>query len=168
MSGNPIVIGGIVIPFDSPVLLFILGIHVLAGLVCVASGIAAMFSRKGPGRHTVFGRIYFWGFAVVFVTTTVLSIARRHEDFYLFIIGTIAFASAAFGRNAVKSRHKGWTAFHIIGMGMSFILLLTAFYLDNGKNLPVWKDMPHFMFWFLPNLIGIPLIIFAMVKYRNY
>jgi hypothetical protein len=53
-------------------------------------------------------------------------------------------------------------------MGMSFILLLTAFYLDNGRNLPVWKDMPSYAYWLLPNAVGIPLIIYAIIKYRNF
>ena len=26
-------------------------------------------------------------------------------------------------------------------MGLSYILLLTAFYVDNGKSLPLWKDL---------------------------
>ena len=30
---------------------------------------------------------------------------------------------------------------HITGMGTSYVLLLTAFYVDNGKNLPLWRDL---------------------------
>jgi hypothetical protein len=29
-------------------------------------------------------------------------------------------------------------------MGLSYILMLIAFYVDNGKQLPLWKDQPHF------------------------
>ena len=28
-------------------------------------------------------------------------------------------------------------------MGASYILLLTAFYVDNGKNLPLWRELPE-------------------------
>jgi len=27
-------------------------------------------------------------------------------------------------------------------MGVSYIVLLTAFYVDNGKSLPLWKELP--------------------------
>jgi hypothetical protein len=33
-------------------------------------------------------------------------------------------------------------------------LLLIAFYVDNGKQLPVWKDLPHVTYWLLPLLSG--------------
>ena len=48
---------------------------------------------------------------------------------------------------------------HLSGMGASYILLLVAFYVDNGKQLPVWKQLPHFLYWFLPVAIGVPLVL---------
>jgi len=42
-------------------------------------------------------------------------------------------------------------------MGASYVFLLTAFYVDNGKNLPLWKELPQIAFWFLPSAIGVPL-----------
>jgi hypothetical protein len=47
-------------------------------------------------------------------------------------------------------------------MGASYILLLTAFYVDNGKNLPLWRELPEVAFWFLPSAIGVPLILYAL------
>jgi hypothetical protein len=41
-------------------------------------------------------------------------------------------------------------------MGMSYILLLTAFYVYNGKSLPLWKELPPFAYWILPGAIGVP------------
>jgi hypothetical protein len=35
---------------------------------------------------------------------------------------------------------------HTICMGASYILLLTGFYVDNGKNLPFWKMSPGWFF----------------------
>jgi hypothetical protein len=40
---------------------------------------------------------------------------------------------------------------HISGMGASYVLLLTAFYVDNGKNLPLWRELPQWAFWILPS-----------------
>jgi hypothetical protein len=38
----------------------------------------------------------------------------------------------------------------------------TAFYVDNGKNLPLWRELPEIAFWFLPSAIGVPLILYAL------
>ena len=56
---------------------------------------------------------------------------------------------------------------HIGGMGLSYVVMLTAFYVDNGKSLPVWRDLPHITYWLTPNVIGIPLIVRAVVRYTN-
>ena len=57
--------------------------------------------------------------------------------------------------------------FHIVGMGASYIALLTAFYVDNGKNLPIWKDLPHVAYWTLPSAVGVPLILRALGRERR-
>ncbi len=48
---------GIDIPSDSPEFLTVLGFHVLAALVAVATGIVAMLSAKRVGRHPRFGTL---------------------------------------------------------------------------------------------------------------
>jgi hypothetical protein len=50
---------------------------------------------------------------------------------------------------------SSWVRLHIIAMGMSYILLLTAFYVDNGKSLPLWKELPPIAYWLLPGAIGV-------------
>ncbi|MGC1459237.1 MAG: hypothetical protein WA825_13245, partial [Steroidobacteraceae bacterium] len=70
MSGNPIVVAGIELPFRDPVFLAVVGIHVLLGLVCAITGIVAMLSTKGRGRHPLFGSVYFWCLSGVFVTAS--------------------------------------------------------------------------------------------------
>jgi len=47
-------------------------------------------------------------------------------------------------------------------MGASYVLLLTAFYVDNGKSLPLWRELPPIAYWLLPAAIGLPLIIRAL------
>jgi hypothetical protein len=48
-------------------------------------------------------------------------------------------------------------------MGASYVLLLTAFYVDNGKSLPLWKELPAIAYWLLPAAVGVPLIMRAML-----
>jgi hypothetical protein len=131
----------------------------------VVTGIVAMLSPKRKGRHPTFGTFYFWCLAAVFVSTTALSIARWTEDYHLFLLGALAFASAWFGRSAMKQRWPGWVRLHICGMGASYILMLTAFYVDNGNNLPGWRELPTIAYWTVPAFVGVPIIIWALLRH---
>ena len=46
---------------------------------------------------------------------------------------------------------------------MSYILMLVASYVDNGKQLPLWKDLPHFTYWLIPIAVGVPLIFRSLL-----
>jgi hypothetical protein len=156
-------VAGIQIPSDDPVFLAVVGVHVILGLTCLVAGIVAMLSPKCAGRHPNFGTIYFWCLAGVFVTAIGLSAVRWAEDYHLFILGALSFAAAYLGRQARRHLWKGWARLHLTSMGASYILLLTAFYVDNGKQLPLWKDLHSITYWLLPSAIGIPLIIRAWI-----
>jgi hypothetical protein len=41
--------------------------------------------------------------------------------------------------------------------------MLIAFYVDNGKQLPVWKDLPPVTYWFLPLVVATPLLARALL-----
>jgi len=157
--------GSIEVPTDSPVFLVVLSVHILVGIACVVTGIVAMLSRKRSGRHPQFGTAYYRCLAVVFASAAVLSAMRWVEDEQLFILGALSFASATLGRTALRRRWRGWVRLHISGMGLSYILLLTAFYVDNGPNLPLWKELPPIAYWLLPSAVGLPLIIHALLRH---
>jgi ABC-type nitrate/sulfonate/bicarbonate transport system permease component len=70
------VVAGVPIPSASPWFLGGVAVHVAMGLVCVVAGIGAMLARKGRGRHSRCGTVYFWFLLGVFVTATGLSIVR--------------------------------------------------------------------------------------------
>lgn len=159
------VVLGIPIPSTDPVFLAIVGIHVLFGIAAVFAGAIAMLSKKGRGRHSSLGTIYFWCLLGVFVTMSALSFMRWAENYHLFILGALSFASAYLGRTAARRRWHQWPRLHLAGMGASYIFLLTAFYVDNGKNLPLWKELPEIAFWLLPGAIGLPLILYAQFRH---
>jgi hypothetical protein len=50
-------------------------------------------------------------------------------------------------------------------MGTSYILLLVAFYVDNGKNLPLWKELPPIAYWLIPIMLGVPLVVRALLRH---
>jgi len=158
-------IAGITIPSTSPWFLAIVGFHVVVALACVLSGAAAMLSVKRRGGHSTFGTIYFWCLLLVFISTTVLSAARWSEDDVLFFLGALSFAAAFVGRRSARRGGPGWASIHVAGMGMSYVVLLTAFYVDNGKSLLVWKDFSPIVYWLAPSVVGLPLIIWALLRH---
>ncbi len=164
-EGNKIVVEGFEIPYDSPLFLTLVAIHVLAGLTCVVTGAMAMFAKKQAGLHPKAGTVYYMSLWIVFITATIIAIARWKEDYYLFILGFFSFCSAFIGRKAEKNQWRKWSIIHITCMGLSYIILITAFYVDNGKFLPLWKDFPPLVYWLLPALTGIPIILRTLVRH---
>jgi hypothetical protein len=158
---------GINIPSDSPLFLTVLGFHVLAALIAVVTGVIAMLSAKRAGRHPRFGTLYYWCLSFLFLTATILAAMRWSEDAYLFFLGAVSFSAATLGRAARRRRWQGWVRIHISGMGLSYTLMLIAFYMDNGKQLPVWKHLPRATYWLLPTAVGVPLIARALLRYRR-
>lgn len=159
MAGNPITVLGFSIPSTDPFFLAVIGIHIAFGILAVVTGFAAMLCAKGGGRHSRFGTSYFWSLAGLFVTTSMLSFTRWSQDYHLFVLGTLSVVSAYFGRLAIR---RGSPRLHLTGMASSYILMLTAFYVDNGKNLPVWRNLPHLAYWIAPSAIGLPLVVYYL------
>ena len=163
-GGESTIVAGIEIPSIDPVFLaVVLGVHIPLGLACVTIGAIAMLSEKRRGRHSRFGAIYFWCLLALFASATFLSLMRWRENCDLFILGAMSFAFAWGGRAALRQRWQYWVRLHIAGMGMSHVLMLIAFYIDNGKQLPLWKELPHFMYWLIPLAVGTPLIVRALL-----
>jgi hypothetical protein len=170
-KGSPVTIEGFQIPYDGILFLIVLSIHVAAGLTCVLSGIFAMLSEKRKGIHTKAGTVYYYGIWIVFATAVFIAVVRWKEDHVLFILGAASFLTAFSGRMAVKRKINAWPIYHISGMGLSYIFLLIAFYVDNGRFLPVWKNLNPMVYWLLPLVVGIPIILITLLRHplsRNY
>ena len=166
MTDGVTTIAGIEIPSTSPAFLIIVGLHILLGLTCVVTGLVAMMSRKGRGRHSRFGTIYYWCLSAVFASATALSVMRWAENYHLFILGALSFAAAFLGRAAARRpRPRQRFDLHLTGMGLSYVFMLTAFYVDNGKSLPLWKELPPIVLWLLPAVVGIPIITRALLRH---
>jgi hypothetical protein len=140
---------------------------VSAGLTAVTAGALAATIRKGPGRHPTAGRVYLWALGTIFATAASMAAIRWREDAHLFAIGTVAFALGMFGYQARRRRLPGWPLRHAAGLGGSYIALLTGFYVDNGPFLPLWNQLPHWMYWVLPTAVGVPLIRLAVRRFNR-
>ena len=165
MTDEGVVVLGIPIPSSSPVFLSIVAVHVAAGFVCTVAGIVAMLAPKRRGRHPSAGTVYYWSLVVVFLSMAALSILRWPADRHLFVLGVLTFGASVVGRMAKRRLWRGWLRVHVTGMALSYILLLTAFYVDNGPNLPLWRHLPTFAFWYGPSLIGLPILVYVLARH---
>jgi hypothetical protein len=149
---------GLPIPDAGPIFAAALVLHILSGLTAVSAGALAATARKQPGRHPRAGRVYLCALGGIFATAAI----RWHEDAHLF-----AFSLGLYGYRARRRHRPGWPPHHAIGMGGSYIAVLTGFYVDNGPFLPLWDRLPHITYWVLPSLVGVPLIWFALRRFHN-
>jgi hypothetical protein len=158
---------GLPVPDAGPVFAAALVVHIACGLTAVASGALAATARKRRGRHPRAGRVYLWALGGIFVTATTMAAIRWREDRHLFAIAAVALGLGLYGLQARRRQRPGWPAHHGIGMGGSYIALLTGFYVDNGPFLPLWDRLPHWTYWLIPSLVGIPLIARAIRRFTS-
>ena len=163
MTDPGVVILGIPIPSTSAAFLAVVAVHVVAGLVCVIAGLIAILSPKRAGRHPTAGTVYYWSLTVVFSSMGLLTIARWPADNHLFELGMLSLVAGSAGR--VVRRRNGSLRLHLVGMGLSYIVLLTAFYVDNGPHLPLWRSLPAYTYWLAPGAIGLLLIAGAFLRH---
>jgi len=52
-------------------------------------------------------------------------------------------------------------------MSASYLLLLTAFYVNNGQHLPVCQRLPHLAYWLLPSAVRLPVVARALARHRG-
>jgi uncharacterized membrane protein len=134
-----------------------LTIHIAAGTAGLILGPVAMFAGKRRGVHTRTGETYHWVVLAVAVSAIVLSILDWAEIWWFTLIALFSYSFALRGYLAAKRRPPGWIAAHISGQGGSYIALVTAFLVVNLDSEPL-------IAWFIPTIVGSPLI--AWVRYQ--
>ena len=153
---------GVPVPSDEPAFLLALGAHVAAGLTAVFAGAVAALSRKRPGLHRRAGLTYCWGLLWIFISSLVMAVVRWPHDLHLVAIAVVGLSAATWGIILRMRARTSWQRFHLVAMGISYIALLTGFYVDNGPHLPGWRVLPRWSFWVLPSVIGALLIVRAL------
>lgn len=146
----------------------ILRVHILAGLVCVVTEILTLGCEKRAGLHPICGTIYHWGLAALVISAAFLAAAHWANDRVLLAVGAISFGASSMGRMARRRHWKAWVSTHITCMGGSFIAMLTAFLVEEGKSLPGLSGLPRLTYWFVPALVAAPLIIRALVCHHLF
>ena len=138
--------------------LFFVSLHIPAGLVALTAGIVAMLSRKGAWWHRKAGVTYLSAIGIIATTAAGLVSTRGPQFNHLLVLAVLAL-TLAFGGYFMRKANQG---IHIAGMGLSYVVIVTAFYVDNGPKLPFWNQFPAIVFYVGPLAIGLPIIIRAM------
>lgn len=149
-------------------------VHGLAGLTTVVTGILTFSVPKGPARHHRWGKRYLWAYTIVLLTATILSVQRWQADAYLFFLAVLGALCALVGYTARRFRQtpwmqrvlgEQWVVVHIVGMIGSYVVLLTAFYVDNAHLIPLLNQLPSLTFWVLPGLIGLAFMVLSISRF---
>lgn len=146
---------------------FLLIIHIITGIVCLITGVFSMLAKKRRGKHTKLGKVYHSSYIYVFVTAILMSIINWEESQYLFYIALFSYGLALMGFLSVKKKKsKKWLLLHLSGMLGSYIGIVTATLVVNIHKIPYLNEFPVLLFWFLPTIIGTPIIFMVGQKYR--
>jgi hypothetical protein len=149
-------------------------VHALAGLTTGIMGILAFRAPKRRGRHHQWGKSYLWAYTVVFLTATILPVQRMPADAYLLVLATLGYGLALGGYAARRFRQEPqvrrlvgtqWVVVHIVGMIGSYVVLWTAFYVDNAHLIPGLKELLTLTFWVLPTLIALPFMVLSLSRF---
>lgn len=149
-------------------------VHALAGLTTGITGVVTFSAPKRRGRHHRWGKFYLWAYTVVFLTATILSVQHWPADAYLFLLATIGYGFALSGYAARRFRQeplvrrvvgKQWVVVHILGVIGSYVVLWTAFFVDNAHLFPGLKELPTLTFWVLPTLIALPFLVVSLSRF---
>ncbi|MBG9588058.1 DUF2306 domain-containing protein [Cytobacillus firmus] len=142
-------------------------IHIIAGSVCLLTGAIASIVKKKIGSHTMVGEVYHGGYLVIFITSVVMAIMNWSESAYLFYIAIFSYGLALFGYLARKLLWKNWLTMHIGGMLGSYIGVITATLVVNGSKIPLVSEIPTLLLWFIPTIVGTPIISVVSRRYTN-
>lgn len=149
-------------------------VHALAALATGVTGVITFSRPKWSVRHPKWGKRYLWAYTVVFLTAIILSFQHWPTDAYLVVLATLGYGFALGGYGARRFRQKTrvrcllgnqWIVAHIVGMIGSYVVLWTAFYIDNAHLIPGLQQLPTLTFWVLPTMIALPFLVVSLSRF---
>jgi hypothetical protein len=149
-------------------------VHALAGLTAGITGVLTFVAPKRPGRHHQWGERYLVAYSIVVLMAIILSVQHWPADAYLFGLALLGGSFALVGYIARRFREEPlvrrllgaqWVVVHIVGMIGSYVVLWTAFYVDNAHLFPLFNRLPILTFWVGPTLIAVPFLIRSISRF---
>ena len=149
-------------------------VHALAALTTVVTGVITFTRPKRSERHPKWGVRYLWAYTMVFLTAIILSVQHWPQDAYLVVLATTGYGLALGGYVVRRYRNQPWLmrmlgdqwiSAHIVGMIGSYVVLWTAFYVDNAHLIPLLKQLPTLTFWVVPTLIALPFLVVSLSRF---
>lgn len=142
----------------------LLSIHIISGTIALIGAIVAITTKVYKGSHQLHiigGNAFFYGMALVFLTTIVLTILK--PNLFLFLIGIFSFYLAFSGwRMAVnRSGDAGKVEYIAIAIMLlaSLLMIIWGFHLiGNGGN-----GLPLIVFGFLGGILALV----SLKRYRQ-
>jgi hypothetical protein len=129
-------------------------VHILAGLTAGITGVVMFSLPKRRGSHQRWETSYVWAYSVVFLAVLGYGLALN------------GYAARRFGQEARvgDTLAKQWVVVHIVGMIGSYVVLWTAFFVDNAHKIPGLNQLPPLTFWVLPSLIGLSFLVVSLSR----
>lgn len=108
LHGERPLVGGDPMSIDSTLVPVLTAVHTAAGTVALVVAPLAMLVRKGGDWHRRWGKMFFYGVAVVCATAIILGILNP-KNFWLALVAVFSFHLVASGYRSLylKQMHKG-------------------------------------------------------------
>jgi hypothetical protein len=147
---------------------YVIAVHALCGTAALILGLVALTARKRRGRHTRIGEAYVWTMLPLLVTGVV--IGTRDPALSPFEIAVFPTAiPLLIGYLAAKERAawlgQPWFAWHIGGMGGSYIGVVTAGTFQVVLRFTTVGGLMTTALFAVPALVGTWLIVRATAKH---
>jgi len=144
---------------------FFLAMHIIAGTIGLVIGPIVMYAPKRKGLHTQAGTAYFFSMTTVCASALILAGLHWKKSWWFALVAAFSFQFALRGYLAARNRGQNWLPRHISGMLGSYIAMTTALLVVNASAIP--GSIPDFVYWLLPTIIGTPLIVLTVRRYRR-
>src|SRR2546425_12779683 len=102
-------------------------VHVIAGYVALAVGLAILLREKGTSSHSAIGLCYVVAMAVLNLTALMIyRISGHFEVFHGLALFTLAVVLVGFSAAVLRRPRRSWLEFHYFFMTFSYVGLLSA------------------------------------------
>lgn len=149
----------------NPFIHFLLYLHIAGGFLALTTGLLSMMNRKGQSRHLLTGKLFFLGMTIVFITATLIALAKNLA--FLLMVGFFSYYLACTGyrvlslRRLHRDQRAGWPDWGLavtgIVAGAALMIYAVGWFQTRGNW--GWVPLSFGLFCFLSALSDIRLFL---------